>query len=145
MPRRTPKSNDPDLFDFAGEQPPATFEPVAKSASILPTDLSTSLTALPDLELERLLTAVTQEANRRGKEAKSETPTRQSNAPAWKAARTRFAFPAVILVVEWVLIRSVNRRGRAGTQVGGALNGVGQANLARNGPGLHRARTWPAA
>ena len=80
MPRRTPKSNDPDLFDFAGEQPPATFEPVAKSASILPTDLSTSLTALPDQELERLLTAVTQEANRRGKEAKSETPTRQSNA-----------------------------------------------------------------
>src|SRR4051812_35033450 len=90
MPRRTPKSNHPDLFDFAGEQPPATFEPVAKSASILPTDLSTSLTALPDQELERLLTAVTQEANRRGKEAKSETPPRQSNArPRRLTERTR--------------------------------------------------------
>jgi hypothetical protein len=80
MPRRAPKSNGPDLFDFAGEQPPATYERVAKRASILPTDLSTSLAALPDQELERLLTAVTQESNRRGKEAKSETPTRQSNA-----------------------------------------------------------------
>src|SRR4051794_23604552 len=33
--------------------------------------------------------------------------------PAWKAARTRFAFPAVILVVEWVLVRSINGRGCA--------------------------------
>jgi hypothetical protein len=76
MPPRTPKSNGPDLFDFAGEQPPATFERAAEQhVSILPTDLSTSLAALPDQEFERLRTAVTQEANRRGSEAKSESPT----------------------------------------------------------------------
>ena len=81
MPPRAPTSKSRDLFDFAAEKPPATFERAAEQhASILPTDLSTSLAALPDQELERLLTAVTQEANRRGKEAKSETPTRQSNA-----------------------------------------------------------------
>ena len=112
MPRRTPKSNDPDLFDFAGEQPPATFEPVAKSASILPTDLSTSLTALPDQELERLLTAVTQEANRRGKEAKSETPTRQSNAPPRRLTeRTRTHSTTKITAGKANLVRAAFQAG----------------------------------
>ena len=76
MPPRAPTSKSPDLFDFAAEKPPATFERAAEQhASILPTDLNTSLAALPDQEFERLPTAVTREANRRGNEAKSESPT----------------------------------------------------------------------
>jgi hypothetical protein len=113
MPPRDPTSKTPDLFDFAAEKPPATFERAAEQhASILPTDLSTSLAALPDQELERLLTAVTQEANQRGKEVKSETPTRQSNAqPRPLMERTRTHSTTKITAGQANLVRAAFRAG----------------------------------
>jgi hypothetical protein len=76
MPPRAPISKSPDLFGFGSGETTRHFRESSRATcQHLPTDLSTSLAALPDQELERLLTAVTQEANRRGKEVKSETPT----------------------------------------------------------------------
>jgi hypothetical protein len=73
--RRPTREPGPDLFEVGPAQPPATLrQPEPKL--ILP-DLEGSLAILTDSDLERLLSAVTREANSRGKKAKSETPTPQ--------------------------------------------------------------------
>ena len=76
MRRRPTREPGPDLFEVGPAQAPAKFrQPEPKL--ILPTDLKGSLAILTDSDLERLLSAVTREANLRGGEAKSKIPTAQ--------------------------------------------------------------------
>jgi hypothetical protein len=66
MSRRTPKAPGPDLFTFeAAQAAPPSKKAEGKDPPILPSYVAGSLARLSDDDLERLLVAVNEEAERR--------------------------------------------------------------------------------
>jgi hypothetical protein len=95
MPRCTSQTTGPDLFDWSVKPAAPSKSAEANRPPILPSNLAGSLAHLTDSDIERLVVAVNEEANRRGvAEARNEQSPRSKDARKLRSARATGAISA---------------------------------------------------
>jgi hypothetical protein len=116
MPRRTSKSESPDLFSHAAASAltPVTAARSLSEPGLLPGDLESSLARLGEADFERLRAAVSKEAVRRGGLAEPAEPLQRASAQAERATRSE----------KRVKIKATEGRARADAVTAGKGNAI---------------------